>query len=93
MLSFPQVVSFECLEKIRKHLVSADFKGASKFVSDLKFCLYHVHDEPQRDLEILGGLELNATIKNQCSICFKTAKRSYRRYRQRETWRAVTVVG
>ena len=39
-------------------LVSADFKGASKFVSYLKFCLYRFHDARLRDLEIPGGLAL-----------------------------------
>ena len=46
-------------------LVSANFKGESKFVSyylkHLKFCLYHAHDVRQRDLEIRGGLALNVT--------------------------------
>ena len=54
------------------HLVSADFKGASKFVSYLKYCLYHVHDVRQRDLEIPVGLALNITVIYQCSRCFKT---------------------
>ena len=40
------------------HFVSADLKGASKFVSYLKFCLYRVHDARRRDLEIPGGLAL-----------------------------------
>ena len=54
--------------KIRRHLVSADFKGASKFVSYLKFCLY---DARWRDLEIPGWLALNESIINHCSRCFK----------------------
>ena len=45
-------------------LVSADFKGASKFVSYLKLCLYHVHDVRRRDLEIPRELALNVTIKS-----------------------------
>ena len=43
--------------------VSANFKGASKFVSNLKclkFCLYHVHDAQRRGLEIplAGGVDV-----------------------------------
>ena len=56
-------------------LVSANFKGALKFVFYLKYlesCLYHVHDARQRDLEIPGEFALNVTIIYQCSRCFKT---------------------
>ena len=45
-------------------LVSANFKGASKFVSYpkyMKLYLCHVHDARRRDLEIPGGLALNVT--------------------------------
>ena len=38
--------------KIRRLLVSADFKGASEFVSYLKFCQYLVHYAQRRDLEV-----------------------------------------
>ena len=63
-------------------LVSADFKGASKFVSYLKLCLYHVHDVWRRDLEIPRELALNVTIINQWSRCFKIQYHPYRRYRE-----------
>ena len=65
-------------------LVSADFKGTSKFVSYLEyltFCLYRDHDAQWKDLEIPRELALNATIINQCSRCFKTQERPYLRYR------------
>ena len=45
-------------EKIRRHLVSADFNGGSRFVSYLKFCRYHVRDAQRRDLEIPRWLVL-----------------------------------
>ena len=48
--------------KIRRLLVSADFKCASEFVSYLKFCLYLVHDAQRRDLEVPWWLALNETI-------------------------------
>ena len=53
-------------------LVSANFKGASKLVSYLKYwncCLYHVHDTQRRNLVIPWGLALNVTVMNQCSRC------------------------
>jgi hypothetical protein len=51
-------------------LVSANFKGAPKFVSYLlKLDLHHVHNVRWRDLdsEMPGDLALNVTIINQCS--------------------------
>ena len=50
-------------------LVSANSKGASKFVSYQKYlrllCLYHdVHVALRRDLELSGRLALNVTIIN-----------------------------
>ena len=44
--------------KIRRHLVSADFNGGSRFVCYLKFCRYHVRDAQRRDLEIPRWLVL-----------------------------------
>jgi hypothetical protein len=52
-------------------LVSANFKGAPKFVPYLlRLDLHHVHDVQWRDLEMPGDLALNVTIINQCSRCF-----------------------
>ena len=49
----------EAISSIHVQLVSANFKGPSKFVSYLKFCPYHVFDARRRDLEIPGWLGLN----------------------------------
>ena len=62
----------ECTSGKHVQLVSANFIGASNFVSYLKYYLYHIHDVRQRDLEIPRGLALNVTIINQRSRCFET---------------------
>ena len=65
---------FEGISGKDVQLVSANLKGASRFVTYLKylkFCLYHVHDARRKDVEVPGGLALNVNILNQCR-CFKT---------------------
>ena len=63
----------ETISSIHVQLISANFKGPSKLVSYMKFCLYHMFDSRRRDLEIplAGWLALNYTIINQCSRCFQ----------------------
>ena len=61
----------EAISSIHIQFVSANFKGPSKLVSYLKFCLYHVFDARRRDLEIPGWLTLNQIVINQCSRCFQ----------------------
>ena len=79
MLSIDAVIStgrdsrvlggLEAISSIHVQLVSANFNGPSKFVSYLKFCLYHVFDARRRDLEIPGWLTLNKIVINQRSRC------------------------
>ena len=47
----------EGISSIHVQIVSANFKGVSKFVSYLKYCLYFYTQ--WRDLEIPGWLALN----------------------------------
>ena len=62
----------EGISNIHAQLVSANFKGVSKSISYLKFCLYF--DGRWRDLERSRWLALNKSIINQCSGRFKTQK-------------------
>ena len=67
----PRGLDSEGTSGIHGQLVSANFKGVSKFVSYLRSCPYHLFDARWRDLEIPGWLTLNQIIINQCSRCFQ----------------------
>ena len=59
----------EAISSIHVQILSANFKGVSKCVSYLKFCL--CFEARQRDLEIPRWLALNYSIINHFG-CFKT---------------------